>query len=236
MAVRRKGSGNNVGSSITVAAGAINTEEHQAEIEITVNPPRAGVTVPKPQILSGGRGPTNAITATVTMDSTVTDADGKVRGTFTSGHRTEPTVLKIVRDGVSSTATINQRWDDGNWFDYQPFFDFDTPTPVSFQPAFQDRDSAGDEVDVRITGHSMRFVVTGVDVWEWDEGTEDYTLMSHTAEGNGPLIDELTTFNPLIATDNEDGVYTTNLTDHLNLDHILDSVRFDVIDESAHHE
>jgi len=167
-----------------VAAGAIENCAHQAAFEVFVtdaaNKPQAGVRVPLPIIAQGGRGPKKGeISARVAWQgtaladgSTLTDAKGLARGLFTSGHRTESTVLQMPgRDENGAKASIEQVWnevaDGEEWIDDEGGNPLRDVYKLRYQPGIH-KDGAVDKDHWEpITGHHARLDLTKLTISTW---------------------------------------------------------------------
>jgi hypothetical protein len=136
---------------------------------------------------------------------------------------------------AGSSATINQHWDDisnGGAWDYDPYFDLDQPSPITFSPQFVDSGSW-----VSITGHSMAFMVTDVSVTTVDPDTGDTTTYTYqstdpTAANYQQDLSSYVLFEPVTISDSGGGVYQTSLT---LIDDTVDSFGFNVYDNNAWH-
>ncbi len=108
-----------------VAAGAKDTPVHQAKFTLTFKDNDGNVITNVPldlplalpkvatQIVSGGLGPTNTVTAKVTLDATATDSNGQITGLFTSGSRVETTTIGIPKkldSGSFASLSTDQGW------------------------------------------------------------------------------------------------------------------------------
>lgn len=225
-----------------VAAGAKDTEAHKSTFTLTFRDadgtPVSGVDVPKVKVLSGGKGPQDDVTATVELDSTTTDSNGKVTGTFHSGNRVEPTTIGI-KGGAS--ATVNQVWNSNSdpW-SYDAYFDYDTPSSVSYKMSYV----RGTDPEP-IAGHSMHIENTSITGWElvpasydWDgDGTLDdtYYNATFTPDDEDTLgWDEFSGLSSWGSTsESPDGTYNSDQTISWSDDFIVDSVDFDVVDDDA---
>lgn len=104
----------------TLAIGSKDNAAHQAKFEVKVTDdgtPLSSVEVPTPTIVEGtGRDPYQGTSASVTMDSNVTDANGIVKGKMTSGNRLEETRIQIQTDpndpDSGPSAGANQVWNE----------------------------------------------------------------------------------------------------------------------------
>jgi len=187
--VRRMGTSDEFGKSATVAAGAVDSDEHQVEIEVRARDaagnPVAGISIPVIRIKEGGRGLSEdpeVKVALPSMSSSVTDAQGLVHGTFTSGNWEETTVLELdVTDENKPKTDVVQVWSDispdTEAWSYDGYFIINEPSPVSYNLAFEN-------AQIPITGHDVRFETTSVAGWEWNEqagenGSGDYLPRSY---------------------------------------------------------
>lgn len=252
IAVRRKGSSDEFSGSATVAAGNISNEGHQADVEITgkdaAGNPVAGVTVPAVSVLSGGLGGDSSVTASVSMTTTTTDANGKALGTFTSGNRTQDTVIILDTDADAGTttgeptATITQKWNENDepWT-YEEYFEYDVPSTLTYAMEYGSA--------TVIVGHSMDFETLEIGGLEWDpdEGEDwdedgfpdgDYIETSYS-------IDDVYTepfdyWSPLVTYSSVDedpaGSYNTDQTIAFDWDFIADYVGFQIIDTHTYDE
>jgi hypothetical protein len=182
--VRRQGSGRKFGSNASVAAGGKGTNEHKAELEVTVlnnGSPSAGISVSAP-LISGGAsalGAGNSGGATVTPASAVTNAEGKAYFTFTSSNAIKTsTPVEVYMDDPSGPKTrIWQLWNtDRSAWQHNPYFDYGVSLPVSFRPQFYD------EAWVKITTHKMNFKFVKAKVFKWNEQTNNYEPETYTAD------------------------------------------------------
>lgn len=150
------------GQTANVAAGGLGTTEHKADIEIrltdSANNPLFGLTIPTLQIIGGGQGVQDgSISASVAFASSITDAQGKVTGTFTSGNRTEDTILELgLGQDTNPTVTISQKWNElpvESAWQPTPDWDYDAPSTVIYKMAFNSGTTP-------ITGHSLEFATS----------------------------------------------------------------------------
>jgi hypothetical protein len=174
IAVRRTGSGDEFSGSATVAAGGASGQEHRADVEITAHDsdgnPMSGVSVPSIRITSGGQDAPGTQNASVSLNSSTTDSNGKATGTFVSGNRVEMTTLTIDKDGNPETtegeasAGVDQVWNelegsDDAW-EYEPYYDIGVASPITYIMTL--------EGGVPITGHNVGFYTASITGWEWN--------------------------------------------------------------------
>ncbi len=163
-----------------VAVGAINSDCHQSDWWIEVRDakgkPKSGVTVDLPFITKGGQGPSyidkapdNTIRArlqwllstkradnptNLLAKQAVTGADGRARGRFTSGFRTQKVEFAIVG---GAKASILQVWNEVE----EPYDDYadgaDEPVELRYTMRFFDGQKW-----VPITGHHLRVETSSV--------------------------------------------------------------------------
>ena len=142
---RRTGSGDafNTGA-IKVAAGNKSTNEHKADLLVQSAPAMAGIAVGGVTIKSGGLGGTSTVTATASLNSTTTNSNGQIGGSFTSGHRA-PTTTVVEFDAnpdpvatTLSTLSFNQVWNqtEYNSWDYSGHWSYNEPYPCVYNMAF----------------------------------------------------------------------------------------------------
>jgi hypothetical protein len=160
-----------------VAAGAFPTLAHQAGFEVRAvdgtGKPRGGVEVDLPVVISGGKGPKEALFAWVTWtalsarpghSTAITGTDGVARGTFTAGSRGDEVVLLQV-PGTEARADVNQVWKGCGTFE-----DSQEDTVVRVRYNFRlSRDGVGPDgkparVSIPITGHSMKVELTNLTI------------------------------------------------------------------------
>lgn len=85
-----------------LAIGSQGNDAHKAKFEVRASDangvPVPDIDVPTPEVVAGGLGPDDEVTASAEMDSNVTDSDGKATGKLTSGNRLETTAIQIKDD------------------------------------------------------------------------------------------------------------------------------------------
>lgn len=237
-----------------VAIGAVDNAAHKTKFTVSAYGPAgerlSGVDVIVPIIASGGRGPRHAITAKVEMDSYTTDDAGLVSGTFTSGNRQEDTILQIKSDPFDpdsilfSTLIIAQVWsqlDDEESWSYDPYFDYNVPSTVTFNMAYY---RGGEQIP--IPGHSLEPLVSSISGYEWNPYIGDDWDGDGFPDGEYELVkykdddDDMSGFNWWKnqvewggVTDNG-GSYSVDQTVWWDDDFITDFVRFWMWDNDAY--
>ncbi len=191
-----------------VAAGAINNGAHQAPFEVRVindkGKGKGGVEVALPIIIKGGRGPEDGdpLSARLRWFSSaagagdaqpsaapdgmaLTDEKGIARGLFTSGNRTEKTVIQLrVGDKGGPTAEIRQVWneytDEKRWD--EETLEQGTGSRILYklryhrEEAVPQADNEPDEENwVPISGHKMSIAVSKltINIEHPDEGPDE---------------------------------------------------------------
>ena len=157
----------------TLAIGSKDNDAHKAKFEVTATDaeghPLADVEVGTPEVVAGGLGPHEEVTASVEMETNVTDSNGVAKGKLTSGNRLETTTIQIKDDpddpnSGGPSASAQQVWNslgDDAW-SYDPYFYYDESSDIEYRMAFN-RD--GEE---NISGHSMEPETTAIKGSEWD--------------------------------------------------------------------
>ena len=129
------------GSSVTLAAGAVNSPEHQAEVMLHFDPATVpGSSLPLKAIIDP-HSPYNTTKAAFQANPNLTlDANCNVTlGTYTSSDTTVPVTLSVQQASANGTnaVTFNQVWDDGNKWTFATAWPVGAPSiAVSFQPCF----------------------------------------------------------------------------------------------------
>ena len=233
----------------TVAAGAVGSNVHQSTYTIKITAPDGqGVpdfTFPKPEIIWGGEGPDDDITADPGFGpedgDPVTDGDGVVTSTFTSGHRTTPTTVGGP-DGHS--VTINQIWNslegNENAWSYPPDFFYDVADPITYHMRLNRGN--GDEP---IEGHSFSMVTTLISGLEWNplggvdedgDGVVDgaYDPAEYSVfDTDTTNFDQWSWLSEFGGVSESGGDYTAEQTIHFNPMFMADYVEFDAVDGDA---
>ena len=233
-----------------VAAGAKYTPAHQAKFTLSITnadgSADSGASAPWVEVLSGGRGADDAITAWVKLDSAIANSQGKIHGTFTSGNRTETTtigVLNVPHDKTSGTLasiSIDQVWADTSSPDlwkFDPEFFYDESSPITFKMVYSRNGSA-----TAIDSHNIKFVTTSMDAYVWDPNAGDdedgdglpdgdYVLRTFN-QSDAQFHGDLVVWDPPVANSSSSS-YTTNQTIKWDEDFMIDSVKFDGSDEDV---
>jgi hypothetical protein len=240
-------------SGTKVAAGALSSSEHQADFKIKVTDdegnPLSGKSVGTPEVVSGGLGPYEDVTAAVELTQSTTDSEGVAWGRFTSGHRTENTTIKLRLDPDDPESdgpelTFEQTWNelsDEEAWEYEPYFEYDEPSTITFYMEYSRNGTW-----TPITGHDLDFVTTAIAGYEWnpDIGEDwdedgfadgDYEYVTYSDEDSDSSgFDQ---WNGLVewsgVTDNG-GAYDVDQTIWWHDDFIADAVYFDVEDSTAY--
>jgi len=177
LGVRRTGSGGAYGTSATVAAGGVDSDVHKADIEVATSPAVASVTLDIVVGKKAGEGegqPDTGGTASVSMNSYTTDANGKAYGTFASSNKIESVTLECQdSDGTPlagfGTATITQAWDDDAGLEFN--------VPEYFIPEIADTCKFTCRLDegVPIDGHTINWYTTKITLnwYSWNIDTDD---------------------------------------------------------------
>ena len=159
----------------TLAIGSKDNDAHKAKFEVTASDaagvPLAGVEVGTPEVVAGGLGPHDEVTASVEMETSVTDSAGKAKGKLKSGNRLETTTIQIKDDpddpnSGGPSASAEQKWNslgDDAW-SYDPYFYYGESSDIEYRMAFN-RDN-GEE---NIAGHNMEPETTSIRGYEWDK-------------------------------------------------------------------
>ncbi len=222
--VRRTGSGNSFGPSAIIAAGAINSNEHKADVQVTLSPATSNVYVDVPTITAGDY---NTTQGSITLTSNTTNSSGSVTGTYTSSDEVTDVTLSVIvsspSGGSCSSATLHQHTDDltdGSDWPGNASLNYDTPNTVTFQPEFIDTDGVS-FVNVPITGHQIAIQIVAVDVQEWSSsanggagGTVTNTYTVDQSLKQGILKSDLSAFvtvSPSISPDSGGGVYSASI-------------------------
>jgi hypothetical protein len=125
--------------------------------------------------------------------SPTTDGEGKVYGSFRSGHRIEPLkptviIVRLNGDNSGPTAQITQVWNELSHeqaWEYDPYFYLGEPSPVAYKIQYQTGvDSTQSPIMQPITGHAVKFETTRIDGWEWNPNIgEDWTGPNDEPDG-----------------------------------------------------
>ncbi len=229
-----------------VAAGAIGNPGHQSGFNVIASDGQGGVpnvTVEAPEVTSGGLGPYEDITASVSMDNATTDSNGKAHGTFTSGHRIQKTTISVYnqsKDDKSSDG-IEQVWNsESDAWSYEPYFDFDVNTPITYKMSY----SRGP-----ISGHSLQFFNTSISGYEWDptlgedwdgDGVPDGDYAYRTYSEDDDISAGWDQYEGLSqwgnTSEGDAGEYTANQTVGWDWDFIVDDVKFDMTDNTVYYD
>lgn len=228
--------------STPVAAGAKSTPSHQATFTLSATDssgnPLTNADAPGLEVISGGLGGDDKVTAGISLASLKTDSNGQIKGTFTSGSRSETTttigIRKTPGDKTSDVLTsigIDQVWNKGS-FGYDSSFDYDTASPISYSMSC-DRGP--------IDSHQMHYINTSItaDVWDdtaGEDGEGDYLPTATYSPDdqdttNWDALDGLSSWDSVNET--EPGAYKSNQTIAWDEDHIIDDVEFDIVDDSS---
>jgi hypothetical protein len=240
-------------SSATVAAGNVQTAEHEGDVQFTATnadgTPAAGVPLALTGVIvSGGQGPTDPpgnVDATFAIPALTTDSHGQAvaPGAFLSGSRTENTVVQAqFQNGQGPQATFTQVWNelsDSDAWSYDPYFEYDLASTISYTMQFEDGGSA-----VPITSHAAHMVTEAVGGYEWtptdDEGDGDYEPEYY---GGNDLITngygQLVSYSAVTAVGD---VYSSDMkvpsdyfsTTKLQIDMIAYDVTFDFTDDDTY--
>ena len=242
-----------------VAAGAKTTAAHQATFTLTVTDVGgnavAGATAPKIEVLEGGHGPSDNITAKMPLASSTTDSNGKIRGTFTSGNRIETTTIGI-RDipgedsEVLTAISIEQVWnqlDDAQSWRYDQHFDYDKNFPVTHIMSY---DKSGTKTDIE--DHTLSFKTVSAQVYAWDPSAGDdddgdgvpdgdYVPQQYDESQSNDLVSpasnvtkgSLMEWSPETS-HSDSGEYTSNLLVKWNDDFVVSEVYFDVVEHDVY--
>ncbi len=227
-----------------LAIGSKGDDGHKAKFKVTASDadgnPVPDIDIPTPEVVAGGLGPDEDVTASVEMDSNVTDSEGKATGKLTSGNRAEYTTIQIKTDpddpdSGGPSASAEQVWNalgDEAW-SYEPYFYYDESSDIEYRMAYN-RDGG----EVPITGHSMEPETTSIKGYEWDEEAgEDWdgdgyadgdyypaTYSKDDADSSG--YDAWSGLVEWGGVSESDGTYTASQTIKYDEDFELDSVYF----------
>ncbi len=232
--VRRKGTADAFGNTATVAAGGKDSDVHKAEIQVTANPPIAGI--PVNVFIQEGTGQGKEGTggpATLEIGNT-TDCNGKITGTLTSSNKTEEVHLQVhpTDEAFNSEVRIYQEWDhqNGGEWQYEPYFIPNAPSDVSWTLEIAD--------GVPITGHTAKFYAQRVVYYEWDDVLLDYVRYEEErCPANNCDLSFYSDFTPAQTQDSGDGVYSSQQTvyeDDENFDWFVDEVEFRGVDDDTY--
>jgi len=176
-------------STVIVAAGAQESAEHEADVQVAVKlpdgqPAPTGISLTfNGVIVSGGQGPNdppNNVIASLKLGNGVTDNDGLITfpAAFKSGNRTETTVIRAdCGSAAGPTAKLTQVWNElASPWSSDTFFEYDTSSTVSYEMAFSDENNN----TIPITKHHMNFVTTRISGVEWSEIEGDYEPVSYS--------------------------------------------------------
>jgi hypothetical protein len=175
LAVRRKGSAAAYSSSATVAAGKRASDVHKADVQASATPAVSGIPLDVDKKQGEGQGqPGTAGQASLDMDSSTTDANGKITGTYTSSNKSETVTLELrchTCGKLLDTATIHHNWDDDAGLEFN--------VPEYFIPGLADtcKFTCRLEEGVPIDGHTINWYTTEITLsWYWwniDTGDDD---------------------------------------------------------------
>jgi hypothetical protein len=244
---RRKGSEDGYSTSATVAAGAKTSDEHMGELLVQSAPAISGIPVGVVTIKGGGLGGTSAVTAQASLDGSTTDGSGQIKGSFTSGNRTQATEVELDANPAPlvpshPTVSFNQVWNEisnaAAW-DYEPYFEYDEASPLTYTMAF--------DGDVPITMHDMDFETLGIGGLEWDpnagEDWDEDTFPDGDYVDATYSVDDLDTTkfdlrSALVSYDSvlesPSGTYGTEQTVASNGDFVTDYVEFRIVDTQTY--
>jgi hypothetical protein len=254
--VRRCGSGNAFSNTCTIAAGGCDSAEQKADVRIQLTPAIAGIPVNIPQI-TGGQGVRvgsasndakivlNDSYISYMEDETdgqyVTDAFGRVEGTYWGSNVLDSTTLSMPSGGTP--VTINQvpcNSSASDLWQCDPNFVCGVPRTITFSPRLG---AAPDNPP--ICGHSVELIVTRVDVLHGVPPKRVsyitpnyYTAQAFTAPALGSevhLVSDLGSFAQFSSgglTYSDDGRYSADLTvfDAPRRGAEIDIVLFDAVD------
>ena len=223
-------------------------------MRIQLSPAIAGIPVNIPQI-TGGQGVrvgSASNDAKIVLDDAymsymedetdgqyVTDAFGRVEGTYWGSN-----VMGDVTLGPpSAPVTVSQVWDDSDiWDPDASYLDYGVPIPVSFRPQITEASQP-----VHIADHSMAFAVASAHVWRLNDAGTDYVPYLYTtdpletsSDPNTVIVSapdlsryQLAAFNPSVAGDSGDGVYTTGVDVAVSATVVVDELELESIDETV---
>ena len=185
--------------SAKIAAGAKESNEHIAEVRLTVSPVLPGIKVPfVPRLRFGnGKGGKHAKFTPANGPQTGVDAGGEpvygplvtnangqvVIGTIRSSDTLRDIQVQLPVDlGDNAVkSTLNQAWNEGDEWTFEPAH-LKGDIPISFKPHF-----LSNGVNVPITYHTMRFFVSKVRIERWDIPTR--TMKAAIITDNPDLVD-----------------------------------------------
>ena len=238
----------------TLAIGSKDNAAHQAKFEVTASDGNGGVVpdidVPTPKVVDGGRDPYKGISASVEMDTSVTDSNGIAKGKLTSGNRVESTTIQIITDpdhpeNGGPSASAEQVWNelgDDSW-SFDPYFYYDESSTIYYRMAFQ-----RDGVENTIPGHSMEPETTVITGYEWDptigedwdgDGAVDGDYRYETYSINDADSTGYDAWNDLVqwgGVSDSDGTYAVDQTIAYHEDFEVDSVSFWLWDNDSYGE
>lgn len=217
------------GPSADIAAGAINSREHYADVLLQLTPPIPNLKVPAVKFMPWGyeKGFRPGMGDGVLKLGTVTDSKGQIRGTYRSSEQVGGVGLEHrFESWDGGRASISQEWDDIG-FDYPDadnpnipllwehdrFFRPDRPVKIVFKPKFTDEDGSYHA----ITGHRVHFYAKSATVLKWN-GVDDWEAATYTADTLGQIVSArpaaavLATFDsPQPKGDSGHGTYVSHL-------------------------
>ena len=235
-----------------VAIGAKTTSAHQADFTLTLvdedGEAVSGAGAPTVEVLSGGLGPNDSVTARISLASSTTDSNGKIKGTFTSGNRLETTTIGIRKtpgdkeSDVLTSISTEQVWNElgDNAWDYEPYFYYGESSDIKYRMAY-----TRDDAEVNITGHSMEPETTAISGYEWDydagedwdeDGLPDGDYSYETYDKDDADSSDFDYWSGLVewgGVSESNGTYTVPQTIKYDEDFEVDSIYFWLWDRSS---
>ncbi len=226
-------------TSVYVAAGGKNTDVHKTDVRITIEPAVSGATIVAEK--NGGNG--DVVAAVFAQQSSTTDSDGRVYGTYTSSDKLEDATIKVVQCqyhavDIDPGSTITQEWDIAGDYDFEfpSVFVPEEPDDVSFYPTLDVVAAEG-----AIDKHSMEYYTTEATLYycSWNLETDEFeekeitvTYPNYTGIPFGQTIDTLiqhsqTSEKPL-------GVYTNAQKVHDYWDYDTETGIFRLIEPQSY--
>ena len=233
MRVSRANSGIVPALTSRVAAGGLPADEHWARIQITItdenNKPLPNVPVRDLVFAEELPGLGNVRPAQASLDTTTTNAGGKIWGWFNSSDYYEDVRLRLnVNDTTWRTITLYQEWNATPKAPQdKPYFGFDEASPVNWK--LQLNDEFGPPVP--INGHGVEFEVDQLTGVQRNEALGDYEFKTFMNPNIPPEWRALVTYGTPTA--GLGGVYTGDMTAALTEGILLESVGTKVKDKEV---
>lgn len=153
-----------IASTITVAAGGVNSPEQKASVHIIRNDGESSA------LPIGDLYISNEMNDTGFQIKANLQRKSHLEWNFASGDYIDTLVrVKLKSGGSEPYASIRQMWNESaDWGDTN-YFDYDTDTVINFQPRFMD-----DTVPIPIRSQSVAFSIKKITALVWDRKNSQY--------------------------------------------------------------